>query len=1369
MRFIEEYDTGEDLCLRSLSAPSALTLTCILYPSADRPSQANGLVDTGCSDFAFINESLVHRLQLPIKPLSQPRRIRLADGDNCPNFVTHLAFSHTSIGGHYEPLVYLVAKLGSDIILGYPWLQRHNPNIDFSTSTICFQSAYCLSYCLPSGVPELLRGKIDRLPSPTSNYQSPTVQDVVDEGEQKLATSVNRTLSLSSEPGQKTSPLDQSQYPDLIHTIDSVVQPISQPQEIGFRLLTKEEAHQRLHPPKPQPVLFIAGHRRHLRRYLPRTPQQQTLHIKAVDREPNAPIRIRLLSAAPMATFCRQKDATAQWTTLQDLLTNTPKVFYIDPLGRGHHTPEEGIFHPVPAKRYHDIPSDICQAILTDTIDLDRAKAEVHPDLHDFLTDHYSLIHLNKITEADIRTFHEKQQRQPYTADQLRSRVPSQYHDLLDVFLKQKADELPPHRPFDTKIHLKENAQPPYYKSRPFSSHEQTVIKAYLDELLDKGFIRRSTSSAAAPVLLAKKPGGGIRICVDYRGLNEVTVRNRFPLPLVHDTLEKMRHAKFFTKLDVIAAFNKIRIAEGDEWKTAFITRYGLYEYLVTPFGLTNAPAYFQDFINSTLHDILDEYCSAYLDDVIIYSKTREEHNRHVREVLQRLRAAGLQIDIDKCEFSVSKTKYLGLIVETDASDWASGGVLSQRGDDGFLHPIAYFSSKHSAQECNYEIYDKELLAIIKSLEEWRPELEGLDHFDIITDHQNLKYFMTTKLLNQRQARWAEFLSRFNFTIKYQPGKQADKPDALSRLPGTRPASLTDATDDRISHRYQTILPESKLDSNIALTACSLSLYGLGDEPIDDIIDRIYSTSGLIAEMTRILQLGLKKVWPKSLRSELRHLPLQKCKVIRNRIYYEGRLFVPQSDETALQLIYHFHNTSAAGHPGRAKTAELVRRTYIWPRMHLDIARYIRNCHQCIRSKSSRSLPQGFLQPLEVPLRAWRDISIDYVTGLPECKRNGRTYRHILVVVDRLTKMKHFIATETLETEELVEAFISRVWSLHGTPETIISDRGTQFVSGIWRQLSKRLGTTLKPSSAHHPETDGQTEISNAAMEVYLRNYTSYLQDDWSDWLPFAEFAVNNATSESIGISPFFANYGYHPRLGVEPIVGPLPPMTPQQRKEYLSGEAIADKFDRITKQIRTAMAEAQEKQAFYANQKRIEAPPYRVGDYVFITTKNLRTDRPSRKLDTKREGPFRIVKTYRSTVALDMGNSRVTPLFHHSKLTKAPKDPLPGQEALNKRPEDEGVLVRTEEGEENREWRFERILAQRSYKDGSIKFKIQWTNSRPTWQPADDVIGCWSDLDDWYTANPDEIRPQFYLDYLEKKKKAEQYPKKKKKVRFNI
>ena len=169
-------------------------------------------------------------------------------------------------------------------------------------------------------------------------------------------------------------------------------------------------------------------------------------------------------------------------------------------------------------------------------------------------------------------------------------------------------------------------------------------------------------------------------------------------------------------------------------------------------------------------------------------------------------------------------------------------------------------------------------------------------------------------------------------------------------------------------------------------------------------------------------------------------------------------------------------------------------------------------------------------------------------------------------------------------------------------------------------------------------------------MEVYYRSYTSYLQDDWADCLPLAEFAINNVTSESTGLSPFFANYGYHPRMGVEPSQGPVPPMTPQQKKEYLKGESIADKFERITKQVRTAMEEAQTKQAYYANQKRVEAPLYKEGEYVFVTTKNLKTDRPSRKLDSKCGGPFKIIKTYKFTVLLDMGDSQVTPLFHHSK-----------------------------------------------------------------------------------------------------------------------
>ena len=381
-------------------------------------------------------------------------------------------------------------------------------------------------------------------------------------------------------------------------------------------------------------------------------------------------------------------------------------------------------------------------------------------------------------------------------------------------------------------------------------SHEELlVLREWLDANLKKGFIRPSSSAAAAPVMFARKPGGGLRLCIDYRGLNAVTKRNRYPIPLIQETLTMVSRAKIFTKLDVIAAFNKLRIFEGYEPLTAFKTRCGLFESLVMPFGLTNAPASWQTFINDILGPFLDDFCTAYIDDILIYSQNMKDHREHVRKVLAKLKEHGIQIDIDKCEFHVTETKYLGLIisgdgirmdpekvatiiewtaprnvkdvqgflgfanfyrrfilgfsriakpltrltqkdtkfqwtrecqkafdnlkeafssapvlkmfewdkvcyVECDSSDYVTGGVLSQLDDQGQLRPVAYFSKTHNPAECNYEIYDKELMAIVKAFQEWRPELEGSPHpIQVITDHKNLEYFMTSKQLNRRQAR----------------------------------------------------------------------------------------------------------------------------------------------------------------------------------------------------------------------------------------------------------------------------------------------------------------------------------------------------------------------------------------------------------------------------------------------------------------------------------------------------------------------------------------------------------------------------------------------------------------------------------------
>jgi hypothetical protein len=167
------------------------------------------------------------------------------------------------------------------------------------------------------------------------------------------------------------------------------------------------------------------------------------------------------------------------------------------------------------------------------------------------------------------------------------------------------------------------------------SCEELIVLRKTLTELLDKNFIRASSLSASAPVLFVRKPGGGLRFCVDYRGLNAITRKDRYLLPLINETLRSLSKARWFTKLDVIAVFHKIRIKEGDEWKTAFRTRYGLFEWLVTPFGLTGAPATFQRYINQTLQEYLDEFCSVYIDNVLIYSSgSLSDYRKKVRKVL---------------------------------------------------------------------------------------------------------------------------------------------------------------------------------------------------------------------------------------------------------------------------------------------------------------------------------------------------------------------------------------------------------------------------------------------------------------------------------------------------------------------------------------------------------------------------------------------------------------------------------------------------------------------------------------------------------------------------------------------------------------
>lgn len=1064
--------------------------------------------------------------------------------------------------------------------------------------------------------------------------------------------------------------------------------------------------------------------------------------------------------------------------------------------------------------------------------------------------------------------------------------LPEEFKDFVDVFSPKEAERLPPHRSYDHDIKLLEGKTLPFGPLYAMSREELKVLKEWIEDNLRKGFIRPSSSPAASPVLFVKKPGGGIRICVDYRALNAMTIKDRYPLPLTKETLNNLKGMKYFTKIDIISAFNNIRIKEGLEYLTAFRTRLGLFESLVMPFGLTGAPATFQRFINDTLRDYLDIFCTAYLDDILVYSKARSEHVKHVRSVLQKLREAGLYAKIQKCEFLVPETKFLGIIigqdcirmdpekvkiiinwqsptcvtdvqafigfgnfyrrfikdfskiiaplvnltrkgvpfswtttcklsfealknafvnapilrpfdwsqdviVETDSSDYVSAGVMSQYDEEGILHPIAFFSKKLSATECNYEIYDKELLAIIRCFEEWRPELEGTPSpIKVITDHRNLEYFMSTKLLNRRQARWSEFLSRFNFKIVYRPGKQGVKPDALTR----RSEDLPKGGDERLQHQSQTILKKENLAPEIrkALTLAPVTRSQTlrqpttrrvsFDHPISRVISSPVRSTGLPAppalrrrssspaepaepanldnlpdqlEPDRLVSPepphSIKELLDIAYQSDNitqsilqaldqnapRHpeITLANCERRGTYLYYRERLYIPDHNKLKAQLLRECHDKPAAGHPGKNKLYELLTREYYWPGMYRYVEQWTRNCHTCRRSTPSREARQGVLRPLPIPEQAWQDISMDFIVGLP----TSRGYDSILVVVDRLTKMRHFIPCHsTCNSEDVARLYIKHIWRSHGLPRTIVSDRGQQFVAAFWKHLTQRLDITNLLSTAYHPETDGQTERMNAILEQYLRVYVSYLQDDWSEWLPLAEFASNSVRSEATGVSPFFANYGFHPRMGFEPV-------QPANRPAARDAEEFAKKMQEIVNYVRTQIHAAQAHYEEQTNRRRQPARRYQVGQPVWLDARNIRTLRPQKKLDWKYLGPFHIKKVV-SPHAYELelpASIRIHPVFNVSLLRPVAEDMIPGQ----RQPEPPPVEV---EGLE--EWIVEDILDSRWECRGRggprLKYTVKWIGyDAPTEEPAPYLEHAQEIVANFHRRYPNKPRPGDSLD----------------------
>ena len=277
---------------------------------------------------------------------------------------------------------------------------------------------------------------------------------------------------------------------------------------------------------------------------------------------------------------------------------------------------------------------------------------------------------------------------------------------------------------------------------------------------------------------------------------------------------------------------------------------------------------------------------------------------------------------------------------------------------------------------------------------------------------------------------------------------------------------------------------------------------------------------------------------------------------------------------------------------------------------------------------------------------------MDFIEHLPP----SASFTAILVVVDRLTKQAIFIPTfDTVTSADLALLFVQHVFSKHGVPSHVTSDRGSEFVSRFFRSLGKALDMNLHFTSGYHPEGDGQTECVNQTLEQYLRHYCSYQQDNWSQLLPLAEFAYNNAPSATTNVSPFFANKGYNPNLDVHP----------ERDLASMAAQHFVVDLDSLHQELKLTIAEAQKRYQVPADRRRHSPLDLAIGSKVYVHAKNLWTTRPSRKLSEKNVGPFEVIakvgpQSY--TVRLPDTYRSVHPVFHISQLEPAHENTIPGQ-----------------------------------------------------------------------------------------------------------
>ena len=938
-------------------------------------------------------------------------------------------------------------------------------------------------------------------------------------------------------------------------------------------------------------------------------------------------------------------------------------------------------------------------------------------------------------------------------ADEKYKKVLMQY-----VGIGDEATGLPPARPdADHRIDLLPGHEAPTVgRGWRLSPAEYDEAKRQITQNLSRGWIRPSVSPYSAPVLFSRKKDGGLRMCIDYRKLNQATIRDRGPLPNVQELLDKLGGSKVFSKIDLASGYHQLRMHEPDIQKTAFTCGVGHYEWVVMPMGVCNGPSTFQRLMTRILWEHLGIFCLVFLDDILVFSKTEEEHVEHLHKVLTLLQEHHLKIKLSKCQFGVKKITFLGyvvteegvhtdpdiiksvkewplpetlsdlrgflslcsfyrkfvhkfadkvklmtdmtrhdsvdkwtedhtrefeaikkalceapvlkapdfnkpFIIHTDASDYALGGTLLQKGEDSDVeHVVAYYSRKFQAAERNYSAQERECLALIDSVKHWRPYIDSSIEWVARTDHESLKYLLSQAVRNRRQARWVELLmEHMPFRIDYVPGK-LNPSDPLSRREDYKPhlkclleaATLYSVGDGDGTLPYLAILHDSH--------AMRLELLLRRAYDADQV------TWGSSGSGHPGAVRGEDGLWRRA----------------------DGTLVVPSVVALKKEIMALHHDE---GHWGVDRTRRAIQRHWYWNGISKDVKDFVSTCPTCQRNKQVTHPLKCPTQPLPPPTRPWEWVTVDIVSGLKPAV--GSRHDSVLVFVDRFSKYGIFEpCTKEITGRELAQIFRDRVMHTFGRPSYITSDRDPRLTGGYWRDFSAAIGLEPRMGTAHHPQTDGQSERMIRTLVQVLRCTVAEV-NHWPRHLKAAQWAYNSSISAVHGRTPHEVCTGRQP-------VGAADLAVPSLANPTAASD-VAD-MQEMDAAVRRALIRQADRMAVRG--QRWRPRPMAVGTEVLVNSSIFQfPEGTCRKLLPRWFGPY--------PVEVDLGNSaklalpptvRLHPVFnkehllvfrrsqwHEEPTLGQEQDPLVEAEPAGGRPKPTGVHKVQGSGE-NRRFLFE-------------------------------------------------------------------------------